>query len=76
MAKERTTGVVVDADTELRLLHTMLLRYVGGEIGAHTATLLVERGSRRLQRACFCQHGVCCDMHATHVSPHQHCPMR
>lgn len=70
------TGAIVDADAQLRHLHTILSQYVGGAQDAYTAAAMVQRVATQLDRACWCDHDVCCGLHRQHVSPHRRCPLR
>jgi hypothetical protein len=51
-------------------------RYEAGEINAETFDLLIDRAKRQVERACWCDEGVCCYVHNKHVTPHMRCILR
>lgn len=53
-----------------------LARFDAGEIDLVAVNALMYRVTRELNRACWCDEGVCCQVHNEHVSPHQRCLLR
>lgn len=82
---KRPTGPVVRASKVIAELRDALDRWSatatgetkkGDELTSFEVFALVRKTARTLERACWCDHGVCCDAHRNHVSPHQNCFLR
>lgn len=70
------SGVIVTAALELSMLARQLELWRDGKIETYDMAGLVRRTGRKLDRACWCDEGVCCSVHGRHVGPHVNCPMR
>ena len=51
-------------------------RYEAGELTTHDLDSLIYRTQRKLNRACWCDEGVCCYVHGKHVTPHKRCMLK
>lgn len=71
-----STGVIPSARGVIDIAAAAFKRYSDGEISAHQIEGVMYRVRTQLGRACWCDEDVCCQIHQTHVSPHQHCVLR
>jgi hypothetical protein len=69
----RPTGVIVPMKAELAVLRNA---FANGRLDNADLGALVQRVARRLNRACWCAEGVCCEVHDKHVTPHTNCILR
>lgn len=61
------------AHAVLQELTGRLNAYRQGEINALQVEALLTAYRKRLDSACWCNEGVCCDAHRNHLKPHAHC---
>ena len=72
----KATGAIVPISSILETFVHQVHRWEEGTLNDVDLSILIARTHSKLNKACYCESGVCCVVHEKHASPHQKCVLK
>jgi hypothetical protein len=73
---KETTGVIPEPRGIIKILTVQVERYRNANLSVVDLDGFIQRVARQLDKACWCDENVCCQVHGKHTTPHKRCILR